>query len=380
MTVSVEERAAAGLEQVFPNDVLSKRERVERALAFQPVDRVPIHEQVSYNPAVVAHYIGREVRGFDFTLDDVCAVIRQTLDACFPPFAPTGTDRITDADGFVIQHDNWTSWTVSRPFADIAGARAYLLRRTRQIECAPWNPQAERARYHAHMADLQRRVGDTVIIDYPVGDGFCDAWSKLTLPLFAYLYAEDPRVVHDFVQARTDWAVRWIQAVADPALSPVALIAEDFSTKQGPIFSPALLRKEHFPGVSRLAEAWHSRGMKVIYHSDGNFRLVIPDLIETGVDGFYCLEPAVGMDIVEFRRRWPEHFWAGGIDGVDLMEQGTPEQVRAEVHRVIRETDALQRGGIFVDTSAEINPPIKVENYVAMIQAAGELTNPAFAK
>jgi hypothetical protein len=66
------------------------------------------------------------------------------------------------------------------------------------------------------------------------------------------------------------------------------------------------------------------------------------------------------------------------VDGVDLMERGTPEQVRREVHRQILETDVLNRGGILIDTSSEINPPIRPENYQAMVDAVGEILNPDF--
>jgi uroporphyrinogen decarboxylase len=139
-------------------------------------------------------------------------------------------------------------------------------------------------------------------------------------------------------------------------------------------------RNELFPHVCHLTEAWHGHGLKVLYHSDGNWKSVIPDLVACGVDGFYCLEPSLGMDIVELRKAWPDHVWAGGVDGVDLMERGTPEQVRREVHRIILETDALHKGGIFVDSSSEINPPIKPENFQVMVEAAGEIRNPDFVR
>jgi hypothetical protein len=41
-----------------------------------------------------------------------------------------GRARVIDEDGFVVQYDDWTSWTVARPFSDVAGAREYLLRKT----------------------------------------------------------------------------------------------------------------------------------------------------------------------------------------------------------------------------------------------------------
>src|SRR5450759_1037742 len=160
----------SSFEKIFPGDQLSKRERVERTLNFQPVDRVPLHEQLSYNPGVIALYLRKPVHGFDYTLEDIGAVIRQTLDACFPPVAPLGTRRVVNADGFEIQNDNWTSWTVSRPFQDLAGAREFLLRKTERILKALFNADQEHLAYQSTMQHLQRLVGETVIIDYPVQD------------------------------------------------------------------------------------------------------------------------------------------------------------------------------------------------------------------
>jgi len=100
--------------------------------------------------------------------------------------------------------------------------------------------------------------------------------------------------------------------------------------------------------------------------------------MKCGVDGFYCLEPNCGMDIVELKNAWPEMVWAGGVDGVDLMERGAPEQVRAEVRRQILESRALETGGMFVASSSEINPPIPPENFRAVVETAGEVLNPDF--
>jgi hypothetical protein len=356
---------------IFPTDMMSKRERVERTLNLQPLDRVALHDQISFNPGVISLYTGRKIEGFNYTYEDICAVIRKTLDACFPPVAPRGTKRITDGEGFLIQHDSWTSWTVSRPFTDVAGAREYLLRRTDAIRKAPFNPDQTRSHFRASMQRLQSLIGDTVIIDTSSHVGLCACWSRLGIALFTYLYQDHPSVVSDFIEANVTNEIRRVHAIADRALSPVILIADDFATKQGPIFSPAFLRKEHFPRLRRLTDAWHSHGLKVLYHSDGNWKAVIPDLIACGVDGFYCLEPSIGMDIVQLKNSWPKHVWAGGVDGVDLMERGAPAQVAAEVRRHITETNALQTGGMFVGSSSEINPPIKPENYRAMVEAVG---------
>ena len=365
-------------EKLFPADVMTKRERVEAALGLKPVDRVPILEQLSYNPGVIALYTGRRIEDFDYTLDDICVVIRRTTDLIMPPVAPRGRERVSSPDGFVTQHDNWTSWHVSRPFKDEVGARDWLARQTRWLREAPFDARAERDGYRAAVLDMQRKVGDTVLLYYS-HTGLCGAFNAMGLEIFTYFCADYPGDFADHMAASVGRELARIHAVADPALSPVILIAEDFATKHGPIFPPRFLHEHHYPHLRRVAAAWHEHGVKVLYHSDGNWKRVIPELVATGVDGFYCLEPALGMDIVELKNAWPEMVWSGGVDGVDLMERGTPGQVRAEVRRHILKTDALRTGGMFVASSSEINPPVKPENFRAMVEAVGELRNPRFA-
>jgi hypothetical protein len=358
------------MEKLFPGDILTKRERVERALALRPVDRVPLHEQLGYNPAVIAHYAGKPEAGFTYTVEDIGVAVRRTLDMAFPFSAPKGTARVTSPDGFVYQYDQWTRWVAQRPFDTPEGARDWLATRTQALAHETFDADAARARHRAGMDRWRALAGETVQLG--ISDvGFAHAVEAIGLELFVYMYADDAQVFSDYMAVRAERAVRYAAAVADPELSPVILIAEDFATKGGPIFPPEFLRRELFPHVARLAAAWRDAGLTVLCHSDGNYRAMIPDLIACGAQGFYCLEPSVGMDIVDLKRTWPEMVWAGSVDGVDLLERGTPADVRAEVLRQIRETDAL-RGGVFIASSSEINPPIPMENYRAMVEAVDE--------
>jgi hypothetical protein len=358
---------------------MSKRERVEATLERRPVDRAALHDELSYNAGVLALYTGKPIAGFDYTLADIGLAIRRSLDMCFPPHAPRGTARV-EQDGWIIQNDNWTTWVVRRPFDDVAGAVAWLRETTRALRAATFDAAAARNEYRREMLELQSLVGETVLCRYPVDLGLCRVYSDtgMGLELFSYFYAEFPELLDEYLQLHWELGVRRIHAIADRALSPVILIAEDFSTKQGPIFSPEFLARHLYPGLRRYADAWHAHGIKALYHSDGNYRKAIPDLMRGGVDGFYCLEPACGMDIVALKRAWPEMVWAGGVDGVDLLERGTPEMVKTEVRRHIRETDALAAGGMFVASSSEINPPVKPENFKAMVDAVGECGSPGF--
>jgi hypothetical protein len=350
---------------------MTKLERVQATLDHQPVDRCAVLEQLSYNPQVIADWTGKEIDGFGYTLDDICQVIRQTCDLVMPPVAPRGSALKTTPDGFVVKNDNWTTWRVSRPFTDVDGARDWLRQHTAAIRASPFDGDTARADYRRRMLDLQSRIGGTVILNYSA-TGFCHPFDSMGLELFTFLQLDYPEVLQDYIEASVARELRRVHAVADVELSPVILIPEDFATRQGPIFGPEFLGQYHYPYVKELADAWHEHGVKALYHSDGNWQKVIPELIACEVDGFYCLEPNCGMDVVALKNAWPDLVWAGGVDGVDLMERGTEDQVRAEVQRHIRETNALETGGMFVASSSEINPPIPPENFRAMIQTVQE--------
>jgi len=363
--------------KLFKHDVMSKMGRVKATLNHKEVDRAALLEQLSYNPRVIADWTGKNIQGFDYTHDDICQVCRLTMDIVMPPGAPCGTARVTSPDGWVCQHDNWTTWIVARPFKDEEGAKEWLLKRMKSMREERWDAEEERRRFHDYMAALQQRLGETVILAYPTNTGLCSMYGDggMGLEIFTYFFDAYPDVFREYMKFAMEHSVWRTRLIADEyrKFSPVVLIAEDFSTKQGPIFPPEFLNEFHYPNIKRLAEIWHEHDVKALYHSDGNYRKAIPDLIACGVDGFYCLEPNCGMDVVEFKNTWPEMVWAGGVDGVDLLEWGKPAQVKAEVRRHIRETKVLTTGGMFVASSSEINPPIPPENFRAMVEAVGEM-------
>lgn len=366
-------------EKIFSKDKISKLERVNRTMNHQPVDRVALHDQVSFNPGVIELYTGKKDLGFNYTENDICEVIRKTLDMCFPPHAPYGKKRVTDEYGFVRQNDDWTSWIVSRPFQDEKGAAEWLRKKITRLnkEVKNFNPKLVKEEYKKELLRIQRKIGDTVICRHH-DIGLCQVWSTMDIEIFSYFYADYPDVMDEYIHLYILQRLKWIEAVADYELSPIILIADDFASKNGSLFGEDILLKYLFDPLTKITKVWKEHGYKVLFHSDGNWKKFIPNLINTGVDGFYCLEPACGMDIVELKKQYSQMVWAGGLDGVDLMERGTPEQVRQEVIRHITETNVLQIGGMFLASSSEINPPIKPENFKAMIDTAGEYWNKDF--
>lgn len=115
-------------------------------------------------------------------------------------------------------------------------------------------------------------------------------------------------------------------------------------------------------------DAYHARGISVLFHSDGNLNPILDRLVETGIDGLNPIEVLAGMDVADIHRRHPGLYLAGGIDVSQLLPYGSPEAVRDTVRRAI---DAAG-GRLLVGSSTELNDAVPLANYLALREAVLE--------
>jgi len=86
--------------------------------------------------------------------------------------------------------------------------------------------------------------------------------------------------------------VQYARAGADAVMFP-----EDWGTQKGLMIHPDTWRKVFKPGFERLCAAAHERGIKVFMHSCGKTTVIIPDLIEAGIDVLQFDQPQLhGLD------------------------------------------------------------------------------------
>jgi len=147
----------------------------------------------------------------------------------------------------------------------------------------------------------------------------------------------------------------------------MVLIGNDFGSQTGLMVDPELLRKFVFSGTGKLIAQAHSHGFKVMHHSCGAVRDIIPDLIGLGADVIHPIQAlAAGME----PRGLHDEFggkvaFCGGVDAQNLLVNGTPEQVRAKV----RELREIFPTGLIISPSHEaILPDIPPANIEALFE------------
>jgi len=144
-----------------------------------------------------------------------------------------------------------------------------------------------------------------------------------------------------------------------------------------PYTPPALFERFMVPHLTAMTRLVHERGSKVRLHCHGKIGRVLDMILATGCDGTDPCEPPPDGDIEldELKRRCaPRRVSLFGNMELKLLENGTPDDVRRAVRRIM---DQAKAGGglVLMPTAAPINIPLSPAteaNYMAFIDAGLE--------
>ncbi|MGQ9681445.1 MAG: uroporphyrinogen decarboxylase family protein [Anaerolineae bacterium] len=353
---------------------MTKRERVLRTVRFEETDRIPLYD-VLENDAVIEHYTGQKLTVADGTRLQ-CLAIGRILDMVRMVGGPSEPGERVDEQGMRLRQLRWTSWIVERPWRDMAGLVEWVKKEIKRINGLTFD-RAYAEALHQRIRGYQALFaqgdptgrGDPTVFVLESGAGLTEMYWATEIETFSYLMSDYADLVEEWLDARNRMELRRVAAIANPDLIPIALTYDDIAYKNGPIFSPAWLRKHWLPRLKALNEAWHTRDTYCLFHSDGNLFSVLDDLVAAGIDGLNPLEVLAGMTVKAVRERYPRLFLTGGVDVSQLLCFGTPEEVRA----ACRENIAAAGGrGYFLGSSTELHWEVKLENAIAMFETAWE--------
>jgi uroporphyrinogen decarboxylase len=105
--------------------------------------------------------------------------------------------------------------------------------------------------------------------------------------------------------------------------------------------------------------------MPIIYHSDGDIRIVIDDLMAAGVSAIQPMENSANMDLRELAPRFGDRLsFVGNID-VKVLLTNDLDRVRDEVRAKL--TAAMPYRGYIYHSDHSVPPGITLETYQAVI-------------
>ncbi len=190
---------------------------------------------------------------------------------------------------------------------------------------------------------------------------------------FLYDVAAEPALVHALVDRATEMYLELNDLVFATLKGrmDVWFFGNDFGSQESLLLSPSMWADYFFDNIKRLCALAHSYGLKVMMHSCGAIRPLIPMLIEAGVD---ILDPvqvtAKGMEPAGLRKDFGGQIvFHGGVDTQRVLPFGSTEEVAVHAAETIRAM--TEDGGRYIFAPSQIlGSDIPTENIVAMYQAA----------
>jgi len=340
---------------------MTSRERVLLALDHRRTDRAPAdyqaHQEVTdrllarlglKDHEELLQYFGVDMRrvGFDYTIPDTGpddeGYMRNMWGLRSNPSKPDGdpTKTIRPFDDDTTDDDVYSHQWPSADALDYGGVRA---------QCDKYHDSY--VTYGAPWSPFFHEVG----------------WLIGQETFFVWMHTK-PEVVSAIIDCYVSFEVevtrRFLEACAGKL--DIAYFGNDFGSQRGLVISPEQFRRFLRMPLKRFFDVSHDYGCKVMKHSCGSVRAIIPWLIEDGVD---ILDPvqvrAEGMSLESLVRDFGDRLcFHGGVDTQRTLPFGSVEDVRAQVRSYLDLT--RERGGYIMTGSQSLIADIPDDNILAM--------------
>jgi len=182
--------------------------------------------------------------------------------------------------------------------------------------------------------------------------------------------AAEPEIAKYLFDKFSDFYFDYYQRMFEEAgdLIDVFALADDFGTQNSTLISMRMFNQQVAGHLQRMIDLAHGYDMKFLLHTCGNIKSWIPRFAEMGVDILDPIQPEC-MDPVEVKEEHGDIICLrGGISVQETMVNGSPEDVRAEVKRVI---SGCKAGGGYILSPGHpvLQDDVPTENIIAMYEA-----------
>ena len=341
---------------------MNPRQRVLRTFDFQPTDRPPFDlmegcvwpELLDYFRQ--SHHLENEAQVIEFLAPD----FRWVFPAYTGPLAAPAPEPPPAAD-------KARSKAVKK--GPLAGATTLA-----EVEAYPWPDPAWFG--PGDLAAARQRWPDQALV-------FCPGWSPLFWGACEAFGMEEalmnlvsaPHLVEAYIRRQHEFYLGLLANCLPAAgqVCDICWLGDDVASQTGLLIKPDLWRRYVKPYLAEEVQLARRHGLRVLFHSCGAVRPILPDLIEIGVSALEVFQTSArGMDAPSIARDFGGKLvFYGGIDVQAVLSSGTPAEVAAAVAE--NQRAFAHCGGYVVANSHHSIPSIRGENMLAMCRAASRL-------
>ncbi|NPV09063.1 MAG: hypothetical protein HPY83_14000 [Anaerolineae bacterium] len=338
---------------------MTRRERVVRAVAHQPADRVPWHIGLTIPTAEkLAATVGVSTGELDEWMQNHLHYVE-----------PLADDAWTE-----VRRGHWRDefgvvWNRTID-PDIGVIEEYQLKDRSLTECRLPDPRDPRRweAFEQHLEERQDRYA-VCAIGFSL---FERAWTLRGMTNLFMDMVEAPQFVDALLDMICDYNLALVEQAVRFDIDGV-YFGDDWGQQRGLLMGPAYWHRYIGPRIARMYGAVKAAGRSVFIHSCGDVDELFPDLIEAGLDVFNPFQPEV-MDIYAIKREYGDRLaFLGGMSIQRVMPFSSADEVREEAHRLM---DRIGVGGGYILAPSHAIPrDVPVENVIALVEAARDEQN-----
>jgi hypothetical protein len=273
-----------------------------------------------------------------------------------------------EIDGFRMSMDQYLKFPVEKPedFPDI---------KRRIIAAIP----------ERYPDDIDERIEIWRQRDYPLiigencaANGFYwRAREFMGTENLSYAWYDHPDLMHEMMEFFADFIIETSRPVLEKIDVEYFTLNEDMSMKNGPLLSPDTFREFIFPHLKRMVDFFKSHGTKYFaVDTDGNPSLLLPLLLEAGVDILWPIERAANFHPLEIRKKFGRslRLW-GGVDK-RVLANGR-DAIRVHLRELI---PLIETGGYIPTVDHLIPPDVSWDNFRYYMEMKEALLGGEFEK
>ena len=202
------------------------------------------------------------------------------------------------------------------------------------------------------------------------GDIFTMTWEMMGFESFSIALFENEELIKSLNDRLGKLVLSMFEYFAQSDAVDAIWYSDDIAYTNSLMVSPQVLDKYFFPWLKKIGDLAKQYNKPLIYHTDGILYDVFDKIIECGVDAIHPIEPKA-MNISNVKQKYGNKLCLIGNIDVDLLSRGTVNDIRKNVIKNIEEVG--KDGGYCVGSGNSIPEYVKLENYIAMIEAVKEI-------
>lgn len=405
-------------------NTMTSRERVNKALNYEPVDKVPvdfggtritgigalaykklldylgveeeiqlydIKQQLAYPSLRMIDRMGGDVvqlnrlgptTGMPFLrldrwkkgklTDGTDCLVPEDYD---PVFQPDGSIKIFHEGGVFARR------TAFSPYFDVCSAPLKGAESRRDIDAYvfpdPWTPREE-AFLKREIERLYHGSDKALFAGLPLLNS---SFLEINAVLFGYeQFMMNLILKRDLMEYWLDRMLAHDLEILEPFLKivgphiSVIQMNDDFGAQEALQIPPEMYREIFKPRQKKWIEFVRARtNAKIFLHCDGAVEPILKDFVEIGIDVLNPLQTSArGMEPEKIKKLYGKNlrFWGGGVDTQSTLPFGSLEQIRNEVRYRL---ELLSEGNGYVfGTIHNIQPDIPPEKVLAVFETVCE--------